>query len=624
MLRHRALLTEALTAIGLIAAPFVLPHLGFAPNTANQILIWGLFGIGFDILFGFTGLLSFGQSAFYGTGGFVAAYLTVVVGLPDVVLGLIIGMVAAAAVGYLVGLIALRRTGIYFAMITVAIAETFFFMENNPLSAWTGGENGIPGVPTPRLDLFGFHYQVGTGWSMYGFLAVCYFIGIVLALRIVRSPVGAILSAIRDNPLRAAAVGHSVHGYKLTAFVIAASYAGFAGGLLGVLQAFMPPEAFTFDTSGQLVMQTAIGGSGTLFGPLLGAAVWLSLRDFLQAALGLGATWKLVLGVVFVLLVCFLRRGLIGGIKDLYELATRQGAAKVEPKQAVPVPDWTAEDEQKARQVEVVKEPAPLPMRPRHREIDKFSGPILQASGLTKRYGGLLANSDINFTVNHGELRGIIGPNGAGKTTFSKMLTCEVPPTSGKIVFEGRDITGMNVTDVCQLGLTKSYQVNQLFTRLTVRENLTISALATLREKFRLDMLGRLSKIPGLAEQVEHTLELVDLTECSDKPVVALAYGEKRRLEVGLALASSPSLLLLDEPLAGMSPLERLEMVKLLKSISQGRTMIIIDHDMDSLFELAERVTVLQEGRVLVEGTPGEIKGNATVQEAYLGGVLAA
>jgi branched-chain amino acid transport system permease protein len=624
MLRHRALLTEALTAIGLIAAPFVLPHLGFAPNTANQILIWGLFGIGFDILFGFTGLLSFGQSAFYGTGGFVAAYLTVVVGLPDVVLGLIIGMVAAAAVGYLVGLIALRRTGIYFAMITVAIAETFFFMENNPLSAWTGGENGIPGVPTPRLDLFGFHYQVGTGWSMYGFLAVCYFIGIVLALRIVRSPVGAILSAIRDNPLRAAAVGHSVHGYKLTAFVIAASYAGFAGGLLGVLQAFMPPEAFTFDTSGQLVMQTAIGGSGTLFGPLLGAAVWLSLRDFLQAALGLGATWKLVLGVVFVLLVCFLRRGLIGGIKDLYELATRQGAAKVEPKQAVPVPDWTAEDEQKARQVEVVKEPAPLPMRPRHREIDKFSGPILQASGLTKRYGGLLANSDINFTVNHGELRGIIGPNGAGKTTFFKMLTCEVPPTSGKIVFEGRDITGMNVTDVCQLGLTKSYQVNQLFTRLTVRENLTISALATLRGKFRLDMLGRLSKIPGLAEQVEHTLELVDLTECSDKPVVALAYGEKRRLEVGLALASSPSLLLLDEPLAGMSPLERLEMVKLLKSISQGRTMIIIDHDMDSLFELAERVTVLQEGRVLVEGTPGEIKGNATVQEAYLGGVLAA
>ena len=133
-----------------------------------------------------------------------------------------------------------------------------------------------------------------------------------------RSPVGAILSAIRDNPLRATAVGHNVHGYKLTAFVIAAAYAGFAGGLLGVMQAFMPPDAFTFDTSGQLVMQTAIGGRGTLFGPLVGAAVWLFLQDFLQTALDLGAAWKLVLGIVFVLLVCFLRRGIVGGLEDLY------------------------------------------------------------------------------------------------------------------------------------------------------------------------------------------------------------------------------------------------------------------------------------------------------------------
>ena len=204
------------------------------------------------------------------------------------------------------------------------------------------------------------------------------------------------------------------------------------------------------------------------------------------------------------------------------------------------------------------------------------------------------------------------------------MLTCEVPPTSGTIHFEGRDITGMTVTDVCQLGLTKSYQVNQLFMRLSVRENLTIAALAQLRGKFRLDMLRRLPKISGLNEEVEQTLELVDLTEHPDRPVAALPYGEKRRLEVGLALACSPSLLLLDEPLAGMSPRERIEMVKLLKSISQGRTVIIIDHDMDSLFELVERVTVLQEGRVLIEGTPREIKGNSAVQEAYLGGVRAA
>ncbi len=264
------------------------------------------------------------------------------------------------------------------------------------------------------------------------------------------------------------------------------------------------------------------------------------------------------------------------------------------------------------------------PMSSRYRPPSGFNGPILQAKGLSKRYGGLAANSDIDFIVQHGELRGIIGPNGAGKSTFFKMLTCEVRPTSGKIIFEGKDITGKSVTDVCQVGLTKSYQVNQLFTGLTVRENVVVAVLAELRGKFRLDLFRNVEKIPGLADQVSHTLAMVNLTEQADTPVSALAYGEKRRLEIGLALANSPSLLLLDEPLAGMSPRERIETVKLLKSISEGRTMIIIDHDMDALFQLAQRVTVLQEGRVLVEGTPDEIKGNPVVREAYLGGVVAA
>ena len=624
MLKQRPFIIETLTAIGLIAAPFVLPHLGFTPATINRILVWGLFGIGFDILFGYTGLLSFGQSAFFGTGGMVAAYLLTVLNLPYVVTAVFIGTLVAAAVGYLVGLIALRRTGIYFAMITVAIAEVFFFVEFNPLSAYTGGENGLPGVPTPSLNLGFTTINFSTDRALYVFLAFWFFIGMVIGLRIVRSPVGAILSAIRDNSLRAAAVGHNIHGYKLTAFVIAAAYAGFAGGLLGIMQGFMPPDAFMFDTSGQLVMQTAIGGAGTLFGPLVGATVWLYLSDFFQTTLHLGATWKLVLGLVFVLLVCFLRRGIVGGIHDLYRRVAAGRAVKAEPKEAAPVPAMTVEEEQKATHAALAAAPAAEPMPPPHRRGDEFAGPIIQATALTKRYGGLLANSDIDFSVRHGECRGIIGPNGAGKSTFFKMLTCEIAPTSGRIVFEGRDITGMSVTDVCQLGLTKSYQVNQLFTRLTVRENLVISSLAELRGKFRLDLFRRTSKIAGLTEQVERTLALVDLADRADVPVAALAYGEKRRLEVGLALASSPSLLLLDEPLAGMSPRERIEMVALLKSIGEGRTMIIIDHDMGSLFELVERVTVLQEGRVLVEGTPEEIKGNKAVQEAYLGGVLAA
>src|ERR1700742_4921694 len=178
MLKQRPFLIETLTAIGLIAAPLVLPYLGFAPNTVNRILVWGLFGLGFDILFGFTGLLSFGQSAFYGTGGFVAAYLLTRAGFGNVVGALVIGMVAAAVVGYLVGLIALRRTGIYFAMITVAIGEVFFFTEFNPLSDWTGGENGLPGVPTPSIHVGPINLDFTSGWSLYPFLAFCYFVGI--------------------------------------------------------------------------------------------------------------------------------------------------------------------------------------------------------------------------------------------------------------------------------------------------------------------------------------------------------------------------------------------------------------------------------------------------------------
>ena len=620
MIRNRPLVVEALTAAGLILAPFVLPHLGFSPTTINRILIWGVFGIGFDILFGFTGLLSFGQSAFYGTGGMVAAYLLTMVDFPYTIPAVFIGAIVAGIVGYLIGLIALRRTGIYFAMITVAIAEVFFFVEFKPLSAYTGGENGLPGVPTPSLSLGFMTVKFNTDWSMYCFLAFWYFVAIVLALRIVRSPVGAVLSAIRDNPLRAAAVGHNIHSYKLTAFVVAAVYAGFAGGLLALMQGFMPPDAFMFDTSGQLVMQTAIGGAGTLFGPLVGATVWLYLSDFFQSTLHLGATWKLVLGIVFVLLVVFLRRGIVGGLVSLQRFVTgrtrrQHEAIESDPRAVAAASLAAAVATADAPMVEFV----PSARRPKPSD----DAIILHAKGLTKRYGGIVANNNIDFSVRRGELRGIIGPNGAGKSTFFKMLTCEVPPTEGRIAFEGRDITGFGVTQVCQLGLTKSYQVNQLFTRLTVRENVTIAALAEKRGPFRLDLLRHVGSVEGLTQRVEDTLKLVHLAERADLPVAELPYGEKRRLEIGLALATAPSLLLLDEPLAGMSPRERIETVRLLKSLARGRTMIVIDHDMDAIFELTEKITVLREGSVLVEGTPAEIKANAAVQEAYLGGVHA-
>jgi branched-chain amino acid transport system permease protein len=599
-LLSRSWLAEAVTIAVLAVVPWIAPVVGINADLMGRVVIWGLFGLGFDLLFGYTGLLSFGQSAFFGTGGFITAYLLTNNLIGNVMLALAIGTVGAAAVGVLVGLIALRRTGIYFAMITVAIAETFFFLENSPLSAWTGGENGLPGVPNPSFNLGFVVIKVGSGWPMYWFLATIFVLGFIVARRIARSPVGRVLSAIRDNPLRAAAVGHAVHAYKLTAFTIAAVYAGLAGGLLGVLQGYMPPEAFSFDTSGQLVIQTVIGGTGTLIGPIVGAAVWLFAHDILMYGLGLQVSWRLGLGIIFVLLVCLLRRGVVG---EAIALAPRLRFA---PATVQPAARGTVAGSR------------------RQQQPYSAGRPILEARGLSKRYGGLIANSNIDFAVAEGELRGVIGPNGAGKSTFFKMLTGEILPSEGQIFFRGEEITHRNVTDVCQIGLTKSYQINQLFPKLTVRENLLIPALAECRGRFRLDMLRSIRRVPGLDDDVEATLALLDLTDRAEMPVADLAYGEKRRLEIGLALATVPSVLLLDEPLAGMAPQERAETVQLLRKIRMGRTVVLVEHDMDAVFDLAERITVLHEGRVLAEGSPREIQANSFVQEAYLGGVHAA
>jgi branched-chain amino acid transport system permease protein len=591
---------ELCVAAGLVVAPFVLPALGVGADLMGRILIWGLFGIGFDLLFGYTGLLSFGQSAFYGVGGFVSSYLLTEALVPHMLLALLIGMLFAGVAGIVIGYLTLRRTGIYFAMSTLAFAEMFFFIENSPLKNYTGGENGIAGIPPPVLSLGFATISISSGWPMYAFIAAFFFVGYVVARRIVHSPFGAVLTAIRGNPLRATALGHSIRSYKLTVFVIAAMYGGLAGGLLGVFQSYMPPDAFTLDTSAQLVIQTVIGGAGTLLGPLLGATIWLGLYEGLQHIAGIGAWWKLILGVVFVVLVTLFRHGIAGVLVDLLkrrrltedlDLAPTQGAA------TAPLDVATA---------------APF----------GAGVPVLETRGATKVYGGLTAVSDVSFRLFDGEIRGVIGPNGAGKSTFFKLLAGEVAPTAGHVLLRGEDITGLGVTAVCHRGLSKSYQINQLFEALTVRENMVIPVLARERGTFRLDLLRRLDRMPAAAQQAEAALRMVDLARVADTRVADLSYGEKRRLEIGLALATGANVLLFDEPLAGLGPEERTLVIALLKSIRRGRTMVVVEHDMDAMFDLAERITVLQEGRLLAEGTPAEIQADPAVQAAYLGGLV--
>ena len=441
-------LAELGLAAALIAAPFVLPFIAADVPMLSRILIWGFFGLGFSILFGFTGLLSLGQAVFFGAGGFVTGWLMVEHRL-NVIPALLAGTLAAVLLGVVIGYFTERRRGIYFAMITLAFGEMFAHMDLTTFAAFTGGENGLPGVPAPSL----FGWRADTSLRMYAFLAVVFFVGYAIARRIVASPVGRILLAIRDNENRALATGNAVHLYKLCAFTIAAAYAGLAGGLLGMFQNYMPPDAFTFETSGQLLIQTVIGGASALLGPLVGGAVWIYLRETLQHSLGFDTSWRLILGVIFVLLVSFLRLGIVG---EIIRWARRP-----------PPPADVDHESQPAASV------APLA------KAEVALGPaVLETRGLTKRFGGIVANEDVDFSVREFEVRGLIGPNGAGKSTFFRMLAGEMTPSSGTVLFRGQDVSGDGVCAMCQQGVAKSYQINQLFDRLTVRQNLLIPTLA--------------------------------------------------------------------------------------------------------------------------------------------------
>ena len=227
----------------------------------------------------------------------------------------------------------------------------------------------------------------------------------------------------------------------------------------------------------------------------------------------------------------------------------------------------------------------------------------------------------VSFTIRTGSIHAVIGPNGAGKSTLFKMLLDEVHPTEGEVRLFGRRITGLGATRTAQLGIGKSNQLNTLFLELSARENMRVAALARRRGQFRLDVLRRADSIPEVERQVETALATVGLTARGDLPSHVLAYGEKRRLEIGMALATGPNVLLLDEPLAGMSPEERISTRALIREIGRDRTLVIVEHDMDAIFELADRITVLYEGQLLADGTPDEIQRNQAVQDAYLGGM---
>jgi branched-chain amino acid transport system permease protein len=245
---------------------------------------------------------------------------------------------------------------------------------------------------------------------------------------------------------------------------------------------------------------------------------------------------------------------------------------------------------------------------------------MLEAREVTKSFGGLTAVNRVSLAVEEGTITALIGPNGAGKSTFFKLLAGEIVPTAGDIFFRGERITGYGVSRVCQLGIGKSHQITQIFPSMTVSENVTIPALAARRGAFRADVFRSIAHVDGLGALVERTLEAVGLADRPDMRAGDLAYGEKRRLEIGLALATEPALLLLDEPAAGMSPSETADTVALIRRLRASVTIVIVEHDMDVVFGLADRIMVMQNGATIAYGTPAEIRADERVRDAYLGG----
>ncbi|WP_155935791.1 ABC transporter ATP-binding protein, partial [Methylibium sp. T29-B] len=246
--------------------------------------------------------------------------------------------------------------------------------------------------------------------------------------------------------------------------------------------------------------------------------------------------------------------------------------------------------------------------------------PAIEARHIRKQFGGLVALEDVCLSVREGEIMGLIGPNGAGKSTLFRILTGEMPATSGEVHFRGRNITGVGVREACAMGISKSYQIVQVYPELSLRENLLVPLLARQRGAFRFDVMASVKRDGELMKDADRLLAMMGLSDRLGGPVSDLSYGEKRRLEIGIALATQPDVLLLDEPLAGLSPEERVQVVGVIKAASIGRTTLVVEHDMDALFGLADRIAVLHMGRNLAVGPPAEIRENPIVHSAYMGG----
>jgi branched-chain amino acid transport system ATP-binding protein len=578
-------------AIALLALPWLVAAAGFPWSIATEIAVFAMVGLGFNLLLGYTGLLSFGHGLFFG----LAAYCTTLTQIhwfPDsVLLPLVAAVSFSMLLGAVVGFLALRRRGVYFSLLTLAFTALTFYVVYR-WTSFTGGENGLPGLkraPLAGLDLDRqavFYYSV----------AAVVFLVAWLMWRVVHSPLGTVLVAIRENEQRARFAGYPVMRYKLIAFVISASVTGLGGSLFAYLKLFVSADLVNPIFSGEILAMTIFGGMGSFLGPTLGALFYLMFREVVS---GYTAAWQFWFGLLFMAFILFSPLGLVGlGARLLAPFRRRREEAAAMAARVTPQPGQQA--------------PAFL------REHAALPGALVTCSGVTKRFGGFTAVYGVDLALQDRRLHALIGPNGAGKTTLFNLVSGMFPPDGGSVKLAEREIAGLAPEEVMARGLSRSFQITSLFPSLSVWEHLRLGVQA--RSPRRLHPLLDAQSLEHVNAQTRDLVRFLGLEGVERAVVADLSYGGQRLVEIGVALAAKPRALLLDEPLAGLAAAERERITQLVRGLTQHMAVLLVEHDIDRVFAIADRITVMNEGKVLVEGDADTVRGNADVQRVYIGG----
>ena len=587
MLNSRAPLIIA--ALSLVALPFALDFVGLPLRSAIDVVAFAVACMGLNILVGNTGLVSFGHGAWFGLGAYAAA-LSQRYWFPSaVVLPAVFAIAFVVLFAALSGALILRRRGVYFSLLTLALTALLFAIGYR-WTEFTGGESGLGGVT--RSMVLGIDLE--RDGNYYCIVATVAMIICILLWRFHQSPVGSVLVAIRENEQRARFIGYPTNRYKLIGFVLSAAIVAIAGVFSVFNHRFASAEPLSVAFSGELIAMVVIGGMRSFLGPALGALFFILFREFLSIWT---QHWLFYFGVLFIGFIVFSPTGLVGVAGRLLIPFRRR---KTEPAAMT-----------SRRPAEILTLPPTL-LRVHHND----SLPLV-AKDLDKSFGGIHAVRGFDLSLRDRTLHALIGPNGAGKTTAFNVLSGLYPPEGGSVELEGKSIVGLKPEDITAAGIGRSFQITNLFAGLSVEENIRLAVQA--RSHMRYAMWFSTASLHDVHTETLDLLSYVGLAGIEGAEASSLSYGGQRLLDMGLALATRPRILLLDEPLAGLAIAERERIAKLIKTISTEISILLVEHDIDRVFQIADHVTVMNDGSVLVDGTVEDARNNDKVRAIYIG-----